>query len=115
MKIIKNINYVYQCEVCKAEYEREKDAERCEKLPAGKAIFKKGDKVEISQHDEYRPKELTNGKILKIRLYSPINAYQLAALLGLSCKSHFYIYDVKYPFGGISSHSASQLKLIKNK
>lgn len=120
MKIRKEITYIYVCEVCGTEYgseiriEAEREAKRCEKLPVEKTMFAIGDKVKTPE-SVLLPGFPCEGIVVKKQLVSPIKSEDSTAWLGVSLERHFYLYDVRHLLGGISSHPAHHLKLVKKR
>lgn len=115
MKFKQKITYIYQCETCGAEYESEvrmkakRKAERCEKLPVEEKKFEKGDKVElIAEHYKVGITDV----ISAVKLYSPVDNDYLVSQMGVSEKSHFYLYDVRSFLGVVSTHPARELKKL---
>ena len=46
-----NADSLFACEVCQTQYEDRNNAEKCEKLPCEEPVFKKGDKVRLTNLD----------------------------------------------------------------
>lgn len=115
MKVREIMIKIYGCDVCGEEYgDDERTARKCEKLPVEKITFAIGDKV-ITPESELLPGFPCEGIVVKRYLVSPLKSEDSTARLRCPRDKHFYLYDVRSFIGGVSTHPARHLKLMKKK
>ncbi|MFH1193768.1 MAG: hypothetical protein V1661_02130 [bacterium] len=99
-KITRKIT-LYQCSICKTNYPKADEAERCEHMPVEEPAFEIGDKVANIEplHCQNGPKYTFRGKIIKIsKPRPPDEEYEIKWLGGKKERlySHVREYKVQY-------------------